>query len=416
MNFIENRNNLYKFFFCSCAVLISLFTLTTMLDLDRKEKVSEVVTSTIEDKTEEYSIKVDYPRFNEDEITKIVTDYVYSYVKEFKANNGNRTLYITYDLNYIDNYVNIEFNIDNSKSNVKNHNILIDLNKNSVAYISNLYDKDYLQNEINDLVFHKYSKDIYELIREENINNYTYILKDNKIDVYINNLDFSTLNERVNISINLSLDAFEWDEQYYDENNKFVAFTFDDGPSEYTLDILKTLELNNCSATFFMLGSKMKGNEQIVEEIFNSNSEVASHTYSHKYLTKLDETNITSEINTTNIIFNEITSSNIEYIRPPYGSYNDSVLSLSPVPLVLWSLDTKDWLLRDSEKIYNNVLSTVKDGDIILMHDVYKETVEAVKIIIPALKDMGYEIVSVSNLINIKEYDITNNKVIRKIN
>ena len=198
------------------------------------------------------------------------------------------------------------------------------------------------------------------------------------------------------------------------QNKKYIAFTFDDGPSKYTKELIKTLELNNTSATFFMLGNRMKYNEDIVKEVYNSNSEVASHTYSHKNLNKLSSKDILSEINSPVIAFNEITGGDIKYLRPPYGNYNDIVKSTN-YPIILWNIDPKDWLAKDSSKVYNSVLKHACDGCIVLMHDIYPTTIEAVKMLIPKLNSMGYEVVSVSNLAKYKNYEIKNSEIIRKI-
>ena len=198
------------------------------------------------------------------------------------------------------------------------------------------------------------------------------------------------------------------------QDKKYISFTFDDGPSKYTKELLKTLELNNSSATFFMLGNRMKYNEDIVKEIYNSSSEVASHTYSHKNLDKLSSNDILNEINSPAILFNEITNGEIKYLRPPYGNYNDTVKSTN-YPIILWNIDPKDWLVKDSSKVYNSVLKHACDGCIVLMHDIYPTTIEAVKMLIPKLNDMGYEVVSISNLAKYKNHEIKNSEIIRKI-
>ena len=182
----------------------------------------------------------------------------------------------------------------------------------------------------------------------------------------------------------------------------------------YNMDS-KIIELNESSATFFMLGNKMKYNSDIILKVYNSNSEVASHTYSHKYLTKLNDTDLDTEFNSTSIIFNEITGGNIDYLRPPYGIYNDKVIENSPYPLILWNIDTKDWLTRDSNEIYNNIINNVCDGCIVLLHDTYKETIDALKITLPVLKEKGYEVVSISNLLKAKNIELKRGDIIKKI-
>ena len=83
--------------------------------------------------------------------------------------------------------------------------------------------------------------------------------------------------------------------------------------------------------------------------------------------------------------------------------------------IVLWNIDPKDWLVKDSKKVYNSVLKHACDGCIVLMHDLYPTTIEAVKMLIPKLNNMGYEIVSISDLLKYKNYNLKNGEIIRKI-
>lgn len=417
MMFINYKTNFYKFFIYSSILLITLAIVSNFIVEDeKKDDVNTVISSNITYSDELTSINVDYPRFKINEVDKIITNYIYSYVKNFKTfDKTQKILDISYQLYYFDNYVNIVFNIENSiDSNIKYKNILINLDTNELSYISSIYDKDYLSNEINTITYNKYSKIIYDLVSYSNVDNHTYIISDDTIIVYFNDIKFNDIDYIPYITISFD-EKTNFEEQTYDENEKLIAFTFDDGPSDYTLQILDTLEANAVSATFFMLGNKMKYLSDTVNKIYESNSEVASHTYSHKYLTKLSNDEILNEVNSTSILFNEITDDYIKYVRPPYGSINSNVKSLIEYPIILWNIDTKDWLVRDADQIYNNIISSACDGCIVLMHDTYKETLEAVKMSIPALRSMGYEIVSISKLFELYNYTPKNGEVIRNI-
>ena len=395
------KNIFIKYLISILIVFLVFFIISKLFIKDSENTEDEITMSNIYYSNNNTNVYVEYPRFKSDKINTIITNIIYSYVKDFKASESEtKALDISYDIYKINNYVNITFNIQNTLSNVKNKNILIDTSKEELAYITNIYDKDYLKYEINDLVYYKYSQDIYNLIKDENINNFTYIIDDNKIDIYFNNIDFNLINYIPYVTINTNTEQ----EVSYTSGNKFIAFTFDDGPSEYTNDLLKTLEVNNASATFFMIGNRMKAYKDTVLNIYNSNSEVGSHSYSHKNLIEIDEKELETELNTPTLIYNEITHDNITLLRPPYGKYNDSLLN-SNYNIVLWNIDPKDWLLRDSKKIYNNVISNACDGCIVIFHDIYPETLEAIKMILPKLTEMNYNIVSVSKLIEVKEYD-----------
>lgn len=414
MIILNYKNQLYKYFLYISALLVTLFIIVNVFYKEQAKDLKDVKTSTITYKDELTEVNVEYPRFKDDKINKLITDIIYDYVKEFKKfDTVQKSLIMNYKLYYFDNYVNITFNIENTLEKAKNKNILLNLKNKEISYISSVYDKEYLENEINEIVYYKYQTDVYEKIKESNINNNTYIIDENKIEVYFNNINFENLDYIPYIIIPLTEDTFN-EEEVPDENKKYIAFTFDDGPSKYTKELLKTLELNDSTATFFMLGNRMKYNEEIVKEVYKSSSEVASHTYSHKNLNKLSKDDILKEINSTSIIFNKITNDNIKYIRPPYGNYNGTVKSTN-FPIILWNIDPKDWLVKDSTKVYNSVLKHACDGCIVLMHDLYPTTIEAVKMLIPKLNSLGYEVVSISDLAKYKNYNLKNGEIIRKI-
>ena len=417
MILLNYKNNFLKYIIYMSCVFLVLLVVVNLMNVNEIKNEEDAVSSSIVYNDDNNDINVIYPRFNNDDINNIITSYIYTYVKKFRLNSGsNKVLNIKYDLYYFNDYVNVVFNIDNSLSNIKYKNILLDFKNEKLAYISNLYEKDYLINEINSLINLKYSSDIYDKIKNSNVDNHTYIINDNKIDVYFNDIDFGTLSyiPMVSIISDNNSETVSKDDNLDNSDKKFIAFTFDDGPSKYTSELIDTLELNNSSATFFMLGNRMKYNTDIVKKVYNSNSEIGTHTYSHKRLTSLSNDDIYNEINSSEIIFNDITGDHLKYLRPPYGSYNDHIKGLG-YNIILWNIDPKDWLTRDSKKIYNSVLNNACDGCIVLMHDIYPETIEAVKMLIPTLNEMNYEVVSISNLIYNKNHILSKDEVISHV-
>lgn len=417
MILLNYKNNFLKYIIYMSCVFLVLLVVVNLMNVNEIKNEEDAVSSSIVYNDDNNDINVIYPRFNNDDINNIITSYIYTYVKKFRLNSGsNKVLNIKYDLYYFNDYVNVVFNIDNSLSNIKYKNILLDFKNEKLAYISNLYEKDYLINEINSLINLKYSSDIYDKIKNSNVDNHTYIINDNKIDVYFNDIDFGTLSyiPMVSIISDNNSETVSKDDNLDNSDKKFIAFTFDDGPSKYTSELIDTLELNNSSATFFMLGNRMKYNTDIVKKVYNSNSEIGTHTYSHKRLTSLSNDEIYNEINSSEIIFNDITGDHLKYLRPPYGSYNDHIKGLG-YNIILWNIDPKDWLTRDSKKIYNSVLNNACDGCIVLMHDIYPETIEAVKMLIPTLNEMNYEVVSINNLIYNKNHILSKDEVISHV-
>lgn len=413
MILFKYKNDFYRFFIYVSALLITLLIVVNVFNTKKTENIDDVTKSIITDNNENTSIYVEYPRFSNDNLTQIVTDYLYPYIKEFKKSNDTKVLDITYSLYYFDKYVNIVFNIENTLNNTKFKNILIDLSENKLAYITNIYDAEQLKTEILNLLYHKYQSDIIDKIINNSINNYTYIINESKIDVYFNDIDLGDIDYIPMVSIILDYSVANIEDEY-NINKKYISFTYDDGPGDYTDELLNTLELHNSSATFFMLGNRMKNYENTVKNIYYSNSEIGSHSYSHKNLSLLNNIELEEDLSKTNEIFNEITSDNLKYVRPPYEYYNDYLLETG-YKVVTWNIDPKDWLVRDSKTIYNNVIKNACDGCIVVMHDIYPETIEATKMLIPQLNEMGYEIVSISKLIELKGYDITENDIISSI-
>lgn len=185
-----------------------------------------------------------------------------------------------------------------------------------------------------------------------------------------------------------------------DPDKPMVALTFDDGPTrKYTGAILDALKENNASATFFVLGDRANNAPDLLQRMVLEGSEIGNHTFSHKQLTTLSKENIEEEITATQEAIYDITRHYPDVIRPPYGSKNDTVMQCAQGKrIVTWTLDTRDWSSRNARKVVDTVMNTVKDGDIILMHDLYPSSAQAAIIMIPKLVDAGYQLVTVSEL------------------
>ena len=188
-----------------------------------------------------------------------------------------------------------------------------------------------------------------------------------------------------------------------DSNKPMVAFTFDDGPSINTIEIVNKLKEYNSSATFFMLGNRIDGKSEILTTIIESGSEIGGHSWDHTSLIDLSDEDLYIQFNWVKDVVKRNTDDyEIKLFRPPYGSFNDNVKSKSPYPLIMWSYDTLDWKTRKAKKTISNVLNNLEDGDIILMHDIHEETKEAVLELIPQIIDRGFQIVSVSQMFEFK--------------
>lgn len=183
-----------------------------------------------------------------------------------------------------------------------------------------------------------------------------------------------------------------------DPGKKLVALTFDDGPSEYTKRILRTLKQYDSVATFFVVGNRVELFEDVLKEEVEIGCEIGNHTYEHKVLTELNAEQIWLQIYRTNEAVKKVTGEYPTLMRPPCGYDNGSTNCIIAMPLILWSVDTKDWQTQNCYCSVQTVLENVKDGDIILMHDMYEASAEAVETIVPSLIAEGYQLVTVSEL------------------
>ena len=183
-----------------------------------------------------------------------------------------------------------------------------------------------------------------------------------------------------------------------DKNKKMVALTYDDGPSIYTPRILKTLKENNSVATFFVVGNRVPMYSDTVKKAYGMGCEIGNHTYEHKILTRADAAGIRNQVSRTNVAVKKITGTAPIVMRPPGGAVNNMVKSQTGMPMILWSIDTLDWRTRNAASTKTAVLDHVKDGDIVLMHDLYEATANASTTIIPTLVERGYQLVTVSEL------------------
>jgi peptidoglycan/xylan/chitin deacetylase (PgdA/CDA1 family) len=200
-----------------------------------------------------------------------------------------------------------------------------------------------------------------------------------------------------------------------DPNKPMVALTFDDGPHyKYTGRILDSLKKNNGLATFFVLGSRAENNKNVIKSIAQNGNQIGNHTYDHKQMTKLSSKALIDQLSRTNNILQSITNITPDVIRPTYGSVNKNVRANSGAPLILWSIDTLDWKTRNQKKIVNEALKNVKDGDIILMHDIYKETAAAADEIMKKLSSKGFQMVTIDELYAARGIKLEDGKVYSK--
>lgn len=184
-----------------------------------------------------------------------------------------------------------------------------------------------------------------------------------------------------------------------DPSKPMIAFTFDDGPL-YKVDqrILGTLEAYGGRGTFFIVGSRAENYKDTLNMIHNSGSEIGNHSFNHQNLEKISREEVVSQIEMTNDAVEAITGFRPKLVRVPYGAFKGQVPELVTYPMIQWNIDTEDWSNKDKDTIVSNVLSRASDGSIVLMHDLYSTTADALEEIIPQLAAQGYQFVTVSEM------------------
>ena len=211
----------------------------------------------------------------------------------------------------------------------------------------------------------------------------------------------------ISLSVTSSKDIFRaYAHESVSSDEKLIALTFDDGPhKKYTNEILDILDEYSIKATFFVVGVCAEKYPDIIAREIASGHEIGNHTYSHIHLRNANGEQIAGEIDKTEQLLMENNGYSTTLFRPPEGVCNDTVRAVAKnmnYSLVLWTVDTKDWVPSSCESIVNSIMKNVSGGEIILMHDYVvgkSNTPDALRIIIPKLLENGYRFVTVSELL-----------------
>jgi len=206
---------------------------------------------------------------------------------------------------------------------------------------------------------------------------------------------------------------------HIDPSKPMVALTFDDGPSQHTLHILDLLEQYEVRATFFTIGNLLDSRGDIVVRAVNLGCEIIGHSWDHRDLTRLTEDQIKRQILDTNAAVEAITGVETRMFRPPYGAVNDRLKKVSHelgFAIINWSVDPKDWRDRNADTVASAIMRNVHDRAIILSHDLYGTTAQAMERVIPELIAQGYQLVTVSELLSFQYDELEAGKVYFKGN
>ena len=282
-------------------------------------------------------------------------------------------------------------------------NFVLFLNNDAMFRSEYLFDKS------------KISDEFYEKTKEKIsfINNSTKI-DDSMVDEFINDAhiifreeavifySIKNIHQEVKIpyyySVSAINPALSHQVVIHNPHSKKIAITFDDGPTRHTRLVLDLLDKYNAKATFFLLGLQVEKYPDVVLEIANRGHEIGNHSYNHKRFTAISTSDVLFQINHTNQLIAEIIGRSPNLLRPPYGIADNRIKSLTNMQFVNWNIDSLDWKTRNTRKIIHQVISTTKNNGIILMHDLYPATIDALEPLLINLQDQGYEFVSVSKL------------------
>jgi len=368
---------------------------------------------------DDYKFILSYPLIKNKKIDLKINNFVEENKKIYNQNSDNiKSMIVNYE---IQEYKNITF-----------------VELNSFIY----YEDDYVEN--NEII--SFKTDTKEILKLKDIFNTPYYIS--KLTTKTINQDKQQINEENNFILSKSGLVIKYNylnkiKEYkinYDEietylkeeykmddivipvltptkrnlnkykNKKLIALTFDDGPSNNTKYFIKELQKRDALVTFFVVGNRVKKYEDVLKETYLMGNQIGSHTYSHKNLLYLNEEEITKEIEKTNEAIYNVIGTKPTIIRVPYGNINKKIRSISNMNHILWNVDTLDWKYKNSNRVYKEIIKHAEDGNIILLHDIFKTSVNGVLKAIDELKKQGYEFVTIDEMVYLKNIKLDKSK------
>lgn len=180
---------------------------------------------------------------------------------------------------------------------------------------------------------------------------------------------------------------------------KLIALTFDDGPRRTTTTrLLDGLAERGVKATFFLIGRQVTDNEDVVERMDREGHQIGIHTFDHQQLTALNQADFDAQVESTRTLLKDLLGHNDFLLRPPFGKWDEGVRTRAGCPIILWSIDPEDWDDKNTQRVIETVVSQARDGGIILLHDIYPESVDAALAIVDQLHAQGYYFCTIDQL------------------
>ena len=335
-------------------------------------------------------IAINYPNTGISNLDNKIDEYIKNVYDTFKEEYQNYySLFNSSELNVdykyfkVDNYVNIVLYtyINTSKlehpiNEVKTY--IYDTDKKKFLQFEDIVNYDKLKiliPYIKENLINKYNDCILkELIDKEitlDYNNYQdFTIDSANLTLYFNpykissemcniisvDIPLSKINIYVDKTTNTFKQVIKEVDNIIDPTKKVVAITFDDGPSKYTNKILEVLEKYDANATFFVLGNKANYYQDTLINILKKGNEIGNHSYNHKWLARLSEEDIKTQIDDTQKMIKLMTGYTSKLLRPTYGSVNDKVKNATDLPIILWDVDSNDWKIKNSKTIWGELV------------------------------------------------------------
>lgn len=192
-------------------------------------------------------------------------------------------------------------------------------------------------------------------------------------------------------------------------DEKIVALSFDDGPGEFTHQVLALLETHGVSATFFCIGQQLKKYPDLARQIVNSGHDIGNHSYSHsRWFDFFSTPKVVAELRSTDTLIHAQTGKKPRWFRPPYGVTSPSIaraVAKTRHEVIGWNIRSNDGVSTNEDYIFNRVIKGLKPGGIILMHDTRESSVRVLERILVTLPLLNYRVVPLAQLLNTEAYE-----------
>ena len=332
-----------------------------------------------------------------------------------KENYNNKYINIDYKINEYNDYISFGYDDMELYNKYQADDNNIELKEKFDAYLIKLISNEIIYNiKLNySLIDRTSNLEFYNRVWNDEIEYKTHIYKDELIvclNEEYNYIRFSIDLEEISNHIDLELgikqtlnDSDRIRKRYVNPNKPKVAFTFDDGPySIVTNRLIEEMLKLDAVGTFYMLGNRVFDESQhdTINNIILYGNEIGNHSVSHPNLVWLSDKKLDHELHAVDNYMIEHFQYEIKTFRPPYGSFNNRIDDMLEDEIILWDVDSLDWKYRETDPTYNEIMNNVKDGSIILLHDLYDTSVDAALLAMKELLKQGYQFVTVSELLN----------------